>query len=72
MRFRYNIYGEGGDGIRVYFEDYLNPDETYLIYTVKGPLAIDKWYTAVVQIDQTAFEQFRVSQNTFWHLKANK
>jgi len=72
MQFRFNIYGDGDDGLRVYLENYLNPDETNLIHTERGPLPIDKWYTASVQLDQTAFLQFRVSYNIFSQFRTNE
>jgi hypothetical protein len=68
MVFRYNIYGSD-DGLRVYLENYQNSSQYNLIQEVKGPLPIDKWYTALAQIDHSTYEQFRVSKSKFLSTK---
>jgi hypothetical protein len=60
IRFQYNIYSQSDDGFRVYLEDYINPDDLNLIHTIIGPLPINKWYTALIEIKESVFNQFRV------------
>lgn len=60
-KFYYNIHGS--DGFYFYIEDYdyLNEKIKNKLLMVKfGPLEIDKWYEASVQLNNIPFEQFRV------------
>jgi hypothetical protein len=60
INFKYNIYGNGTDGFRIIIENYLNPKEFKIIYTKRGPLNVDRWYSETALACGITYSQFRV------------
>lgn len=68
MIFRFNIWGNGTDGFRVYFEDY----ETGILVlqtTQKGPFKINKWHTTQFSVVPKGSKYFRVFLLKNFHSK---
>ena len=64
MIFRYNIWGKGKAGLKIYLEIY--DDETYikLYWNKHGPLATDRWYTDSFTFNMLEIQKFRVRINS--------
>jgi hypothetical protein len=60
LNFKYNIYGNGTDGFRVIIENYLKPEEHKVIFDLRGPLYVDRWYSGSAQATSIEFTQIRV------------
>lgn len=68
MIFRYNIWGKGKAGLKIYVENYENETDVKLHWNKHGPLAIDKWYTDSIDFNTFQMEKFRVMSNIIFKI----
>ena len=61
INLKYNIYGSNTDGFRLILENYLNGNEFEILFVVRGPLPINKWYSEYIQAKNIFYDQFRVN-----------
>ena len=60
LSFKYNIFTSSDDGFRVYVENYLYQDEFKIVYTKRGPLREDKWYSIEIPVYNVTYDQIIV------------
>ena len=68
INFKYNINGNGTDGFRIFIENYLNPEEHKIIFSIRGPLYVDRWYSKTVSVCGVTYSQFRVLKSIFYFI----
>lgn len=58
--FRFNIWGRGNDGFRIFIQNYENKTDEKLYWELKGPLPVNKWYSGAFTVDNLNMKYFRV------------
>ncbi|CAF1014312.1 unnamed protein product [Brachionus calyciflorus] len=55
--FKYNILTSSNDGFRLYVENYLFQEQFNIVFTKRGPLKEDRWYSVEVPVRNINYEQ---------------